>query len=101
MAMHADGGVVGTKPYASTGRYINRMSDYCRQCRYDPTKRTGDDACPFSTFYWDFLMRNERSFQDNRRMTFPMKNLQSIDDDERKRIRDRAATLRRDLGINE
>lgn len=51
MVMHADGGVVGTKPYAASGRYIQRMSKYCRNCRYDPTKRTGAEACPFSTFY--------------------------------------------------
>jgi deoxyribodipyrimidine photolyase-related protein len=100
MAMHADGGVVGTKPYASSGRYVDRMSDYCKGCRYDPTKRTGDDACPFSTFYWDFLMRNERSFRDNRRMAFPMKNLKSIGKSERRQIRDRAAELRRELGID-
>jgi deoxyribodipyrimidine photolyase-related protein len=75
------------------------MSDYCKGCRYDPAKRTGEDACPFSTFYWNFLMRNERSFRHNRRMAFPMKNLKSIDKNERKRIRERAETLRRELGI--
>jgi len=65
MALHADGGVMATKPYASGGAYINRMSDHCTKCRYNPKKRTGDDACPFTTLYWDFLARNEEALKGN------------------------------------
>ncbi|MFG0331320.1 MAG: cryptochrome/photolyase family protein [Phycisphaerales bacterium] len=101
MVMHADGGVVGTKPYASTGRYIDRMSDYCGECRYDPKKRDGDDACPFSVFYWDFLIKNEKRLKGNRRMGFAMKNLERLDADERRAIQRRADALREESGIED
>ena len=68
MAMHADGGRMATKPYAGGGAYINRMSDHCRGCRYDPRSRVGDDACPFTTLYWDFLARHRERFASNQRM---------------------------------
>ena len=55
MATFADGGKMATKPYASGGAYINKMSDYCRNCVYDPKKRSGENACPFTTLYWDFF----------------------------------------------
>jgi deoxyribodipyrimidine photolyase-related protein len=100
MVMHADGGVVGTKPYAASGRYIDRMSNYCKSCRFDPGKRTGPDACPFSTFYWDFLIRNERRFKSNRRMAMILKNVSRMDRGERKRITEQAETLRAKLGVS-
>ncbi len=68
MALHADGGRMATKPYASGGAYINKMSDSCKGCRYNPKLRVGDDACPFTTLYWDFLARNEKAFTDNHRL---------------------------------
>ena len=58
MILYADGGVVATKPYAASGNYINRMSDYCQHCRYDVKQRQGADACPFNYLYWDFVARN-------------------------------------------
>ncbi len=68
MALHADGGRMATKPYASGGAYINKMSDHCKGCRFNPKKRTGDDACPFTSLYWDFLARNEERLRGNHRM---------------------------------
>ncbi len=69
MALHADGGRMATKPYASGGAYINKMSDSCRGCRYDPKKRVGANACPFTTLYWDFLARNENALASNHRVS--------------------------------
>jgi len=68
MSQYGDGGIVGTKPYAASGAYINRMSDYCASCRYDPGKRVGDDACPFNALYWDFLDRNRDKLAGNPRL---------------------------------
>ncbi|WP_370882499.1 cryptochrome/photolyase family protein [Kineosporia succinea] len=69
MALHADGGAMMTKPYAAGGAYINRMSDHCGGCRYDPKKRLGEDACPFTAGYWAFLDRNRGEFANNHRMS--------------------------------
>jgi deoxyribodipyrimidine photolyase-related protein len=68
MSQFGDGGLLGSKPYAGSGAYINRMSDYCGHCRYDPKQRTGPDACPFNALYWDFLARNEDKLRSNRRL---------------------------------
>ena len=68
MSQYADGGRLGTKPYAGSGAYINKMSNYCSGCRYDVKKRVGADACPFNALYWDFLARNEDKLRANRRL---------------------------------
>jgi deoxyribodipyrimidine photolyase-related protein len=94
MSQYADGGIVGTKPYAASGKYINRMSNYCSHCRYDPDKATGDDACPFTTLYWDFLARHREQFSGNRRMNFQLANLRRKGDDAVAAIRDHAETIR-------
>ncbi|APZ52351.1 cryptochrome/photolyase family protein [Salipiger abyssi] len=83
MAIHADGGLLGSKPYAASGSYINRMSDYCRGCDYDHKKRTGEGACPFNYLYWNFLMENEERFADNPRMALVYKTLSRFDPEER------------------
>jgi deoxyribodipyrimidine photolyase-related protein len=99
MVMFADGGVVGSKPYASTGKYIQKMSDYCASCQYDPARRTGDDACPFTTFYWDFLMRHRSQLESIPRMRMMYRNVDRIKSDEAAVIAARATELRRTWGI--
>ena len=95
MAIFADGGVMASKPYAASGAYINRMSNYCRSCAYDVKKRTGEGACPFNYLYWDFLMRNEERLRGNPRMGMPYRTLEKKSEDEREVIR---ADARRFIG---
>lgn len=80
MSQHADGGAMATKPYASGGAYIDRMSDYCKPCRYDPKKRRGEDACPFTAGYWYFLDRNRERLAGNFRMAQPLHGLDRLND---------------------
>ena len=79
------------------------MSDYCRDCRFDPKRATGEDACPFTTLYWDFLARNESRLRGNRRMGFQLVNLDKKSRSERREVRQQAdrlkTTLTRDTGI--
>jgi deoxyribodipyrimidine photolyase-related protein len=96
MGTFADGGEVATKPYVSGGAYIDRMSlDYCRPCRYDRAKRTGDDACPFTTLYWDFLDRNRATLASNHRIGRAYANLDRLGDLDA--VRARATEVRRRL----
>ena len=95
MATWADGGAMMTKPYAASGRYVERMSDHCRRCRYEPGTRTGERACPFTTLYWDFLDRNRDQLASSRRMQLPLRNLERIDASELEQIRRRGRALRR------
>ncbi|MGY1828306.1 MULTISPECIES: cryptochrome/photolyase family protein [unclassified Blastococcus] len=80
MSQHADGGVLATKPYASGGAYIDRMSDYCGGCRYDPKKRLGEDACPYTAGYWTFLERTRDRLSGNHRMRRPLQGLDRLKD---------------------
>ena len=86
MALFADGGRMASKPYAASGAYIDRMSDYCRDCRYDVRQKTGPEACPFNVLYWDFLMRNEGRLSGNPRLAMPYRTLARMDGDRRSRI---------------
>jgi len=95
MSQFADGGLMASKPYAATGKYIERMGNHCRFCRYDPARRTGGKACPFTTLYWDFLGRHETLLAKNPRMALQVKNLVRLVPAERQAIADRAAALRR------
>jgi deoxyribodipyrimidine photolyase-related protein len=82
MSQHADGGVVATKPYASGGAYINRMTDYCGGCRFDPKVRLGENACPYTAGYWAFLDRTEAVLAGNHRMAQPLAGLRRLADRE-------------------
>ena len=100
MSQYGDGGIVGSKPYAASGNYIDRMSDYCAGCRYDPRVATGDEACPFTTLYWDFLARNRSHIRRNRRMRLQLKNLERKDKGEVDRIRREAEAIKANLPAN-
>jgi deoxyribodipyrimidine photolyase-related protein len=97
MSQYADDGVMASKPYAASGKYISRMSNYCRQCRFDPLKSVGENACPFTTLYWDFLARHRQRLAGNGRMRMSLKNLERRDRAEVSAIRKRAQHVVRGL----
>ena len=78
MGQFADGGMLASKPYAASANYINNMSDYCKHCVYSPQQRTGERACPFNFFYWDFLARHQSKLKSQGRMGLIMRNLERI-----------------------
>lgn len=80
MGVHADGGQLMTKPYAAGGAYVNRMTRFCKGCAYDPKLRVGDNACPFTTLYWDFLDRHRDAFAKNHRMGQQLMGLNRLSD---------------------
>ena len=93
MALFANGGRFTSKPYAASGAYIQRMSNHCSGCRYDPAKKTGQDACPLTTLYWNFLDRHEAELGGSPRTALMVKNLQRLPADERAAVRAQAQTL--------
>jgi deoxyribodipyrimidine photolyase-related protein len=94
MSQHADGGIMASKPYIATGKYIQRMSNYCSGCPYDPADSTGPRACPFTTLYWDFLLKHETAMRKNQRMSMQVRNLARLDEKKREAIRARAEHVR-------
>ena len=94
MGLFADGGVLASKPYAASANYIHKMSDYCRSCAYDRNDRTGDRACPFNFFYWDFLDRHRDKLQSQGRMNFILKNLDKMPPQDLQQIRQNAVQWR-------
>jgi deoxyribodipyrimidine photolyase-related protein len=93
MTLHADGGFVGTKPYAASANYINKMSNYCAGCRYDPKATVGEDACPYNSLYWDFIARHEARFAKNTRMALTLRNWRARTDADKTAIRARAGEI--------
>ena len=91
MALFGDGGVVASKPYAASGKYIHRMSNYCEKCSYDPNEMMGEKACPFNALYWDFLVRHEDTFRDNQRLPFVLTTWDKFAPEKQDEIRKQAA----------
>jgi len=83
MSQFGDGGILGSKPYAASGNYINKMSDYCKGCHYDVKQKTGEDACPFNALYWDFLIRNEDKLKGNPRLNQVYRTWNKMDEEKR------------------
>lgn len=97
MSQFADGGLLGSKPYAASGNYINRMSDYCSSCRYKVKDKIGPDACPFNYLYWDFLDRNRGKLEGIPRMTQMYRAWERMDEERQQEIRQDAAHFLKDL----
>ena len=93
MALFADDGVVATKPYVSSGAYINRMSDFCKHCQYDVRKKVGEDACPFTNLYWNYLCQHEDKLKKNHRMSISYRNLDRLSIEEKKQITSQAKSF--------
>jgi deoxyribodipyrimidine photolyase-related protein len=89
MILFADGGLLGSKPYAASGAYINKMSDYCQNCAYKVKEKNGPDACPFNYLYWNFLIENRGALEKNPRMAMPYRTLAKMD-------KDKILSIRRD-----
>jgi deoxyribodipyrimidine photolyase-related protein len=95
MGQFGDGGLMASKPYVASGKYIQRMSNHCKGCRYDPALSTGEAACPFTTLYWDFLIHHEALLKKNPRMAMQLKNLARLDGPAREAISGQGAAHRR------
>jgi len=90
MSQWADGGLIATKPYVSSGSYINKMSNYCKDCHYKVSKKTGEDACPFNALYWNFIDEKQDFFKDNQRMSMMLSLLHKMDKDLLQEYKERA-----------
>jgi deoxyribodipyrimidine photolyase-related protein len=97
MSLYADGGIMSTKPYAASANYINRMSNYCKRCAYNPKESLGEKSCPFNSLYWDFLMRNQEKFKNNSRMALIYRNMERQNPEKLREMCKRAEKLREKL----
>ncbi|RMF54372.1 MAG: cryptochrome/photolyase family protein [Calditrichaeota bacterium] len=97
MSQFADGGLVATKPYVSSANYINKMSDYCQHCEYDPKQRIGARACPFNVLYWDFYHRHRSRLENHPRIGFVYKNLDRMSQNEKENISRQPEVYRQDM----
>lgn len=91
MVMHADGGFLASKPYAASGSYIHKMSDYCRHCEYQVKTATDHNSCPFNSLYWDFVSRHADQFRKNTRMAMIYRSYERMSDDKKQALQARSA----------
>lgn len=92
MALHGDGGICASKPYAASGKYIDRMSNFCEACTYDPKEMLGDKACPFNALYWDFMARHEKMLNKNQRLPYAYSTWHKMSAEKQRAIRTQADT---------
>ena len=97
MSQYADNGIMASKPYIASGNYINKMSNYCKKCRFNPAKAIGEDACPFTTLFWDFLDTHADTFKSNPRMGFMLKNLERKTEADIQQIKAQAISFKASL----
>ncbi|MBM5782313.1 MAG: cryptochrome/photolyase family protein [Pelagibacterales bacterium] len=90
MALHADGGIMASKPYAASGKYISRMSNFCDKCSFDPEVSVGKNACPFNSLYWNFISKNEDKLKKNQRMQFVYPTWHKMSEEKRSQILNQA-----------
>ncbi|TGZ35208.1 (6-4) photolyase [Photobacterium damselae subsp. damselae] len=90
MALFADGGIVGTKPYCASGSYINKMSDYCKHCKYDIKLRHGENSCPLNSLYWHFMNKHDLLLAKNPRTRMILRTWDNMDDKQKQAILDTA-----------
>ena len=94
MSQYGDGGLMASKPYIATGNYINKMSNYCKNCPKNPKEKTGESACPFTTLYWDYLIRHQVALKSNHRMGLQLRNLDRLNEGDRSAITKAANEIR-------
>jgi deoxyribodipyrimidine photolyase-related protein len=93
MSQYADGGIIATKPYVSSGSYINKMSNYCSSCHYSVKDKFGEKACPFNSLYWNFLDDKKQYFANNQRMGMMLNMLKKMKPEELSKIKEKAMSL--------
>jgi deoxyribodipyrimidine photolyase-related protein len=86
MALHADGGIIASKPYAASARYISKMSNFCKSCKFDPEEIIGENACPFNSLYWNFMKQNESKLKSNQRLKFVYPTWYKMKEEKREKI---------------
>lgn len=100
MALFADGGIMASKPYAASGKYIQRMSDFCQSCSYNPNDTVGEGACPFNSLYWNFLHTHQQKLQKNNRLHYAYLNWENMSQEKKAAILSQAESYLRQLADN-